>query len=276
MEDTEEVAARGQLTPLVLQIERDRGIDLSQYRESYVQRRLATRMRALGLTTYREYCAYLTAKPTEYARLLNALTVNVTDFFRDPPVWEIIRGEVIPSILAAKAALGHHAVRAWSAGCATGEEPYSMVMAFLAATGPRPDHMLLSVTATDLDPIALKTAERAEYDIAKIDHIPAADRSRFVTTDERHFRIVPEVTQQVRFRTLDLFADEPPMALDLVLCRNVFIYFTREQQERVTAVFHRALARGGYLVLGRTEKMATLAGKGFEPVSGRERVYRKV
>jgi chemotaxis protein methyltransferase CheR len=84
------------------------------------------------------------------------------------------------------------------------------------------------------------------------------------------------VTQQVRFRTLDLFADEPPMALDLVLCRNVFIYFTREQQERVTAVFHRALARGGYLVLGRTEKMATLAGKGFEPVSGRERVYRKV
>ena len=276
MEDTEEVAARGQLTPLILQIERDRGVDLSQYRESYVGRRLATRMRALSLTTYREYCAYLTAKPTEYARLLDALTVNVTDFFRDPPVWDIIRGEVIPSILASKATLGHHAVRAWSAGCATGEEPYSMVMAFLSAKGPQPDRMLLSVTATDLDPIALKTAERAEYDIAKIDHIPRVDRARFVTSDERHFRMTPEVTERVRFRTLDLFADEPPLALDLILCRNVFIYFTREQQERVTGVFHRALARGGYLVLGRTEKMATLAGKGFEAVSGRERVYRKL
>ena len=151
-----------------------------------------------------------------------------------------------------------------------------MVMAFLSAKGPRPERMLLSVTATDLDPIALKTAERGEYDIAKIDHIPAVDRARFVTSDERHFRMTPEVTERVRFRTLDLFADESPVALDLILCRNVFIYFTREQQERVTGVFHRALARGGYLVLGRTEKMATLAGKDFEAVSGRERVYRKV
>ena len=193
----------------------------------------------------------MASAPNEYARLLDALTVNGTDFFRDPPVWDIIRGEVIPSILAGKAASGHHAVRAWSAGCATGEEPYSMVMAFLAARGAKLDRMLLSVTATDLDPIALKTAERAEYDIAKIDHIPAAERARFVTADERHFRIAPEVTERVRFRTLDLFADEPPLALDLILCRNVFIYFTREQQERVTGVFHRALAKGGYLVLGR-------------------------
>ena len=276
MEDTEHVAARGQLAPLILQIERDRGVDLSQYRESYVERRLGTRMRALSLTTYREYCAYLTAKPTEYARLLDALTVNVTDFFRDPPVWDVIRGQVIPSILAGKAALGHHAVRAWSAGCATGEEPYSIVMAFLAAKGPRPERMLLSVTATDLDPIALKTAERAEYDIAKIDHIPRADRARFVTSDERHFRITPEVTERVRFRTLDLFADEPPMALDLILCRNVFIYFTREQQERVTNVFHRALSRGGHLVLGRTEKMPAGAAGGFEAVNAKERIYRKI
>jgi chemotaxis protein methyltransferase CheR len=275
MEDTEDVAVRGSLAPLIAQIERERGVDLSQYRESYVERRLGTRLRALGLTTYREYCAYVASAPNEYARLLDALTVNVTDFFRDPPVWDIIRGEVIPSILASKTASGHHAVRAWSAGCATGEEPYSMVMAFLAAQRPKSDSILLSVTATDLDPIALRTAGRAEYDIAKIGHIPVAERSRFVTADERHFRINPEVTDRVRFRTLDLFADEPPLALDLILCRNVFIYFTREQQERVTGVFHRALARGGYLVLGRTEKMSTVIGKSFEAVSSRERIYRK-
>jgi chemotaxis protein methyltransferase CheR len=276
MEDTEDLAARGSLTPLIALIERERGMDLSQYRASYVERRLGTRLRALSLPTYREYASYLGEHSTEYARLLDALTVNVTDFFRDPPVWDVIRGEVIPSILSHKAAAGHHAVRAWSAGCSTGEEPYSLVMAFLAAKGPKPDRLLLSVTATDLDPLAMQTAARAEYDIAKADHIPAAERARFVTHDERRFHVIPEVTEKVRFRKLDLFSDDPPMSMDLVMCRNVFIYFTREQQERVVGVFQRSLVKGGYLVLGRTEKMPTEAAKVFEAVSGRERVYRKL
>lgn len=276
MEDTEDVAVRGNLAPLILQIERERGVDLSQYRASYVERRLGTRLRALSLPTYREYAAHLTERPTEYARLIDALTVNVTDFFRDPPVWDVIRGEVIPSILARKAAAGHHAVRAWSAGCATGEEPYSIVMAFLAAKGPKPERMLLSVTATDLDPLAMQTAQRAEYDMAKIEHIPHAERTRFVTHDDRRFRVIPEVTERVRFRKLDLFSDEPPLSMDLILCRNVFIYFEREQQERVIGVFHRSLVKGGYLVLGRAEKMPTEVGKGFEAISGRERVYRRI
>jgi chemotaxis methyl-accepting protein methylase len=275
MEDTEDVAARGSLTPLIAQVERARGIDLSQYRSSYVERRLGTRLRALGFVTYREYSTHLTDQPAEYARLLDALTVNVTDFFRDPPVWDIIRGEVIPALLAHKLASGQHAVRAWSAGCATGEEPYSITMALLAARVPKPERLLINVVATDLDPIAMQTAERAEYDVAKIDHIPAAERARFVKADERRFTLVPEVTEKVRFRKLDLFSDEPPMSQDLILCRNVFIYFTREQQDRVTGVFHRALAKGGYLVLGRTEKMSTVIGKSFEPVSSRERIYRK-
>jgi chemotaxis methyl-accepting protein methylase len=276
MDDTDDLSVRGDMAPLIAQIERERGVDLTQYRTSYVERRLGTRLRALGLSTYRDYATYLTTQQTEYARLLDALTVNVTDFFRDPPVWDVIRGAVVPEILARKAASGHHAVRAWSAGCATGEEAYSIAMSFLAAKGPRPERLLLTVAATDLDPIALKTAERAEYDIGKVDHIPTADRLRFVTVEERHFRINPEVREKVRFRSLDLFADAPPMALDLILCRNVFIYFTREQQDRMTGVFHGALSRGGYLVLGRTEKMSTDWAKHFEPVSGRERVYRKV
>ena len=275
MDDPEDFSLRGNIAPLIAQIERERGVDLTQYRTSYVERRLGTRLRALGLPTYRDYAVYLTTQHSEYARLLDALTVNVTDFFRDPPVWDVIRGSVIPEILARKAAIGQHALRAWSAGCATGEEPYSIAMSVLAAKGPKPERMLLSVTATDLDPIALNTAAQAEYDIAKIDHIPTAERLRFVTVEDHRFKINPEVREKVRFRPLDLFADEPPMALDLILCRNVFIYFTREQQERVTGVFHRALARGGYLVLGRTEKMAAESTKHFEPISGRERVYRK-
>jgi chemotaxis methyl-accepting protein methylase len=276
MEEREEIGAPGDAARLIAQIERDRGIDLSQYRLTYVERRLATRLRALGLVSYRQYGSHLTAHPEEYARLLDALTVNVTEFFRDPPVWKIIRGEVIPAIVKAKGSTGQRAIRVWSAGCATGEEPYSLAMSFLAALGADAPSYMLSVTATDLDPLALRTAQTAEYDAARLEHIPPGDRFHFVENAGKRFAIKPEVTERVRFRTMNLFKDDPPLAVDLILCRNVFIYFTREQQERVTNVFHRALARGGYLVLGRTEKMPAGAAPGFEAVSAKERIYRKV
>ena len=276
MEDQVTTGLPGDATRLIAQVERERGIDLSQYRLSYLERRLGTRLRALTLVTYRQYGQHLAEHPEEYARLLDTLTVNVTDFFRDPPVWKIIRGEVIPAILKAKAATGQHGIRVWSAGCATGEEPYSLAMAFLSAFPKDGNDHLLSVTATDLDPLALATAQAAEYDVAKLEHLPGPDRVRFTETIGKRFKVKPEVTEHVRFRKLNLFSDPPPLAVDLVLCRNVFIYFTREQQERITNVFHRALARGGYLVLGRTEKMAIGAMAGFEPVSSKERIYRKV
>lgn len=276
MEEQVASGTPGDATRLIAQIERERGMDLSQYRLTYFERRLGTRLRALDLMTYRQYGTYLTEHPEEYTRLLDTLTVNVTDFFRDPPVWKIIRGEVIPSIIKTKTANGQRTFRVWSAGCATGEEAYSLAMAFLAEMGADAGSYMLSVAATDLDPLALKTAQAAEYDVAKLEHVPGPDRVRFTTTEGRRFKIKPEVTEHVRFRKLNLFSDAPPLAIDLILCRNVFIYFTREQQERITNVFHQALARGGYLVLGRTEKMANGASAGFEPVSSKERIYRKI
>jgi chemotaxis methyl-accepting protein methylase len=275
MPDPTENESRGDAARLIAQIERERGLDLSQYRLSYVERRLGTRLRALGLVTYRQYAAHLSGHPEEYPRLLDSMTVNVTEFFRDPPVWKIIRDEVVPALLEAKKSSGQRTIRVWSAGCATGEEPYSLAMAFLSAMGSDAAPYTLSVTATDLDPIALRTAETAEYDASRLEHIPAADRVRFVTHEGKRFQIRPEVREHVRFRKLNLFSDEPPRAIDLVLCRNVFIYFSRDQQERVTDVFRGALARGGYLVLGRTEKMAAGSAPAFVPVSSKERVYRK-
>jgi chemotaxis protein methyltransferase CheR len=276
MEEQVTTGSPGDATRLIAQVERDRGIDLSQYRLSYLERRLGTRLRALGLVTYRQYGRHLSEHPEEYARLLDTLTVNVTDFFRDPPVWKIIRGEVIPAIIKAKTGTGQHWIRVWSAGCATGEEPYSLAMAFLSAFAKDGPSLLLSVTATDLDPLAIATAQAAEYDVAKLEHLSGPDRVRFTETSGKKFKVKPEVTEHVRFRKLNLFSDPSPLAVDLILCRNVFIYFTREQQERITNVFHRALARGGYLVLGRTEKMAMGATAGFESVSSKERIYRKI
>jgi chemotaxis methyl-accepting protein methylase len=276
MEDAQNVADRGDASRLIAQVERERGLDLSHYRLSYVERRLGTRLRALQLATYRQYASYLTEHPEEYTRLLDAVTVNVTEFFRDAPVWKVVREDVLPALLKTKEAGGQRVLRAWSAGCATGEEPYSMVMSIASAIGERSDAFLYSVTATDLDPIALHTAEVGEYDISKSEQIPAPDRVRFITTDGKRFHIRPEIRDHVRFRKMNLFADEPPRSLDLIMCRNVFIYFSREQQAKVTAMFHRSLSRGGYLVLGRTEKMPPEVSAQFKPVNSKERVYQKV
>lgn len=275
MEDAQNVAERGDASRLIAQVERERGLDLSHYRLSYVERRLGTRLRALQLSTYRQYASYLTEHPEEYTRLLDAVTVNVTEFFRDAPVWKVVRDDVLPTLLKSKEAAGQRVIRAWSAGCATGEEPYSIAMAISSAMGDRTASFLYSVTATDLDPIALRTAEAGEYDIAKADQIPAPDRVRFITTEGKKFVIRPEIRDHVRFRPMNLFTDEPPRSLDLIMCRNVFIYFSREQQAKVTAVFHKALSRGGYLILGRTEKMPPEVAASFVPVNAKERVYQK-
>jgi chemotaxis protein methyltransferase CheR len=240
-----------------------------------VERRIAARLRALNLHTYRQYARYIKTNPDEYASLLDALTINVTDFFRDPPVYQLFRTRVVPEIIQRKVKSRHRMVRVWSAGCATGEEPYSIAMSFLSALGPDEDGFMLNVVGTDLDPIALATAARAEYDIAKLKHIPKADQVRFVEVIGDRFRIRPEVTKHVRFRPLNLFTDEPIHVVDVLFCRNVFIYFTREQQAKVLARFSESLARGGYLVLGRSEKMAAASAADFELVEGRDRVYRK-
>jgi chemotaxis protein methyltransferase CheR len=266
---------RGDVKRLLATIADERGVDLTQYRSAYVERRIAARLRALNLHTYRQYARYIKANPDEYASLLDAMTINVTDFFRDPPVYQLFRTRVVPEIIQRKVKSRHRMVRVWSAGCATGEEPYSIAMSFLSALGPDDDGFMLNIVGTDLDPNALETASRAEYDIAKLKHIPKADQVRFVEVIGDRFRIRPEVTKHVRFRPLNLFTDEPIHVVDVLFCRNVFIYFTREQQAKVLVRFSESLARGGYLVLGRSEKMAAASAADFELVEGRDRVYRK-
>jgi chemotaxis methyl-accepting protein methylase len=266
---------RGDISRLLAKVADERGLDLTQYRCAYVERRIAARLRALNLHTYRQYSRFLDTSPEEYAKLLDALTINVTDFFRDQPVYQLFRTQVVPEIIARKMQGRRRLIRVWSAGCATGEEPYSLTMAFLSALGKDVASFLLTVTATDLDPNALERGRKAEYDIAKLKHIPKTDQVRFCEVEGDKFRIRPEVTSHVKFRTLNLFTDEPIHAVDVIFCRNVFIYFTREQQAKVLSVFAESLTRGGYLVLGRSEKLASSAAPSFELVSGRDRVYRR-
>ncbi|MRR12340.1 protein-glutamate O-methyltransferase CheR [bacterium] len=269
--------ARGNLNRFMQKVHEERGVDLSQYRPRYVERRVAVRLHHLGLHTYSQYAAFLDAHPDEYAKLMSTLTINVTQFFRDPSVYAVLRDTIVPEILNQKRERKQRLIRVWSAGCATGQEPYSLAMSFLDGMDrvkANPES-ILSVIGTDIDRDAIAVAKRAEYPIADLHHIPHHYRTKYVERGLETFTFSPEVMRTVRYQYLNLFADAPIHGIDVVFCRNVFIYFSREEQERMLAVFRSSLVRGGYLVLGRSERLATSLSKEFELVNARERVYRR-
>lgn len=252
------------------------GVDLVQYREAYLERRIAARMRARGVETFRRYGDIIDEDPMEIERLLDAISINVTDFFRDKVVWTSIRQDALSEILQRKRDTNSRTIRAWSAGCATGEEPYSLAMMLLDELGAQAADHNVSVLATDVDRKALETARKGRYPKARLRTIPSDYRLRFTrTSSDSEFEVLPEVRKIVRFHEESLFVAPPARCMDVILCRNVFIYLGREQQARVLEGFWHALAQGGYLVLGRSEKMSVEASKTFEAVNGRERVYRK-
>lgn len=267
---------RGNLEKIISKVNDARGIDLSQYRRAYLERRLTARLRALDLHSYRQYSDLLDSDPNEYLQLIDTLTINVTEFFRDKVVWDSLRRNVMRDMLAAKSSGRSRTIRFWSAGCATGEEPYSLAMMLIDMLGSDASRYLISVLGTDLDDVALAKAERGIYDHDKLKRISAGYQVRFTRRVDAHsFEIAPEVRRLVRFRQASLFGEAPLRVVDLVMCRNVFIYFDREQQARALDMFYNALARGGYLVLGRSEKLSVQATDRFEPIDGRERIYRK-
>lgn len=267
---------RGNLDGLVVKMSRERGIDLDHYRRTYLERRVSARVRALELHSFRQYIDYLDQDPEEYTRLLDALTINVTEFFRDTPVWDAIRHKAVGPMVEAKRSARSRTIRLWSAGCATGEEPYSLAMLMLDMLGKDASKFLLSVYATDLDAEALKKARAGVYDNDKLARIPPSYQVRFTRRlDESSFEIAPEVRRLVRFAQVNLSERAPVRVIDLLLCRNVFIYLDRQQQAKVLDVFMSALGKGGYLVLGRSEKLSQQAADALVHVDGKERIYRK-
>jgi len=253
----------------------DRGFDAARYRRTYIERRIATRLRAVQVDTYREYRGLLDRDADEYHRLIGALTVNVTEFFRDKPVWELFDREVVPDLLATKMRRRQRLLRVWSAGCSAGEEPYSIAMLLSHAAERAGANLTISVHATDIDAESLEKARAGEYPDKELQSVPLRFRHECEPTDDGHFRISQRIRQLVKFRRLDLFADKPIAAVDAIFCRNVLIYFDRNQQEQIFAKFYAALNRYCYIVIGKSEKIGGEVAQHFEPISSREKVYKR-
>lgn len=256
-------------------IARERGFGCASYKEKCLRRRIAVRMRARGVHTFRDYARLLDDDGAEYDRLLDALTINVTKLFRNWDVYAAIAATVVPALWGRQA----DRIRVWSAGCSSGEEPYSLAVLFHRHVARlRETHRLgrVDVLGTDIDRGSLAAAERAHFEEGDFADTPAELRERYFAP-AAPFTVAPEVRRMVRFDRHDLLTDPPPgRDLDFVSCRNVLIYFDRETQERLFMRFHAALAPGGYLVLGKVETLLGEARARFTPVDARERIFRRL
>ena len=254
------------------QIRRDVGFYCDGYKEHCLRRRIAVRMRARGLHSYGEYASLLLSDPREYQKLHDAVTINVSKFYRNPEVWETLDQKVLPSLFAAD-----RPIRIWSAGCAGGEEPYSIAILLrehAQRTGQVDALSRFDVVGSDIDRASLETAQRGEYGTFAFTDIPTPIRERWFEPPA-FTRVKPEVREGVRFETRDLMTSELPTGNDVIFCRNVVIYFERVIQEALFERFHAALAPGGYLVLGKVETLFGKASSLFAPISQRERVFVK-
>ncbi len=257
---------------LTAKITRERGFGCASYKERCVRRRIAVRMRARGVHTFEEYGRILDRDGREYDLLLDALTINVTKFFRNPETYAAIDREIVPALYARV----ESQVRIWSAGCSSGEEPYSLSMLmhrYAVAQGKRFDRV--DILGTDLDQASLVAADRATYLEQTLADTPADLRQMYFPLLPP-YRILPEVRSRVHFRRHDLLREPFPESLHLIVCRNVIIYFDRTTQEGLFERFAEALLPGGFLVLGRVETLFGPARTKFVPVDGRERVFRRV
>lgn len=262
-----------QLEQLLEHVRQSRGFDFSAYKRSSLGRRIEKRVQVLNLPGYAEYLDFLKTHPNEFTLLFNTILINVTEFFRDPQSWEFLAAEVVPKILQERGA--NDQIRTWSAGCASGEEAYSIAMLFAEALGKQAMLQRVKVYATDVDEEALASARLGRFSEKAIETVPPALLDKYFMNDDGVYEFDRDIRHVVIFGRHDLLQDPPISRVDLLLCRNSLMYFNNESQRRVLARLHFALNDYGFLFLGRAEMLLTHPSL-FTPVDIKRRIFSKV
>ena len=267
-------ADEGAYAALARKISRGSGLALQAYKDKCIRRRIAVRMRACGVHSYADYHALLDRSPGEYERLRDALTINVTRFFRNAETWSVVRRSLLPLICRPA-----EEVRAWSAGCSSGEEPYTLAVLLaehLESAGRAAELDRIVVEATDVDRTCLERARTARYSLESLGDMPGDLLRRYFEPLGLEYQVAERIRRRVQIRSHDMTAEPPPRrGYHLILCRNVLIYFDRPTQERLFNAFTDALAPGGFLVLGKVETLFGAARERLTLLDPRERIYRR-
>ncbi len=258
----------------LLELLRDRsGIDFGSYKSPTIMRRLQRRIVATGSDSLQEYIRHLRQSPDEYSRLVNSFLIKVTEFFRDPEMFEYLREKVLPQVI--EDARTHGELRIWSAGCATGEEAYSLAILVAETLGDRLDGLIVRIFATDLDADAIAFARRAIYPASALAAIPPEMVERYFSRSDGAYEVRKIIRSMVVLGQHDLAQRAPFPRIDVIFCRNVLIYFTSELQKRALQLFAFSLRDNGYLVLGKAETVSPLP-EYFALEQARLKVYRRV
>lgn len=274
----------GRVLQQVLEHVRDtRGLDLSGYRRATLRQRLAVRMERLGIEDPPEYLDRLVSNEGECDALIGVLAVNVTSFFREPIVFELLAQGVLPTIVAKAARRKSREIRVWSAGCATGEEAYSAAILVDKALENAPGEWRPLVFATDINEESLQAARRGVYAREQLESAKLGILDEYFVLRGDRYEVHPKIRATVRFSREDLTApgrfcpaESVFGGFDLVLCRNVLIYFSRELQEIVLEKLYRCLMPGGTLVLGSAEFPSGPAAERLRALDARNRIFQKI
>ncbi len=252
----------------------NKGFNLDNYKDTCIKRRIAIRIRATHSGSAKEYCELLISDATEQDLLLKVLTIHVSHFFRNPSTFAKLQKEMLPYLFARAASSQRSALTFWSVGCASGEEPYSLALILKESFVAAMERTSVAILATDVDEEVLGIARNGVYSEERLAEVPCSAREQWFAFREGKYHLLPEVRAMVDFRRGDLFESDSFLASDLILCRNVLIYFERHEQEKIVAAFADVLGSGGILVLGKAETLVGASRRFFQTICPVERIYR--
>ena len=254
-------------------LHRTRGVDFRSYKRPTILRRLGRRMAVTDCETLEEYSTYLEGHPEEYRQLINAFLIKVTEFFRDPDLFGYLKEEILPKLIG-EARQGDNQLRIWSAGCATGEEAYSLAILASEVLGEEAGLFNVRIFATDIDEEAIRFARQGLYPPSALKGLSGEQIDRYFVEEDGSYQIKKQIRGMIVFGEHDLAQRSPFPRMDLVMSRNVLIYFSHELQRRALQLFAYSLRDGGYLVMGKAESASAEADM-FAPVDRHNKVYRR-
>jgi two-component system CheB/CheR fusion protein len=258
---------------LLQYLKRNRGFDFTGYKRPSLMRLMRKRIQRVGVENFTDYLDYLQVYPGELNILFDTLLLNVTNFFRDKAAWEVLAAEIIPQILEAKP--NNEPIRVWSAGCASGEEAYTIAILLAEALGAEAFRNRVKIYATDLDEDALVQGRQANYPERALESVPEELRKKYFDASGSNFVFRTDLRRCVIFGRHDLVHDAPISRLDLLVCRNTLMYFNADIQARILARFHFALSDTGFLFVGKAEMLLTHANL-FQPANLKYRIFSRV
>src|SRR5436305_497840 len=254
-------------------LKQSRGFDFTGYKRPSLQRRVDRHMHATGIEGYDAYLEYLELHPDEFTALFNAILINVTGFFRDMSTWVYLRNDVLPGLL--EQLQPDQPFRVWVAGCASGEEAYTVAMILADLMGEHEFTRRVKIYGTDVDEEALALARAAVYDERQMGGVPEDFRKRFFEPVDDALSFRSDLRRSIIFGRIDVLRDAPISRLSLLTCRNTLMYFNADIQAQVIERFSFALNDGGVLLLGKAETLLKDT-EFFEPLDGKRRAYRRL